>query len=92
MKQHLIFDIIWYFKIYKYSRYIIKDSSVHIRTHAKQLLIIFNSKPSKLADINKEVRQTCPVSPTLFNIGLDEIVTEWKNEDKEFHYQKINNY
>jgi hypothetical protein len=77
-------------KIYKYSRYIIKDSSGHI--HAKQLLIIFNSKPSKLADINKGVRQTCPVSPTLFNIGLDEIVGKWKNEDKEFHYQKINNY
>jgi hypothetical protein len=37
--------------------------------------IKFNSKLSKLAKINRGVRQGCPVSPTQFNIYLDEIIT-----------------
>ena len=35
----------------------------------------------KLAEINNEVRQGCPFSPTLFNTHLDEIITKWQKED-----------
>jgi hypothetical protein len=41
-----------------------------------KIMINFNNKLSKLVEINKEVRQGCPFSPTLFNIYLDEIITK----------------
>jgi hypothetical protein len=36
-----------------------------------KISIQFNFKLSKPAEINREVHQGCPLSPTLFNIYLD---------------------
>ena len=53
---------------------------VHIYTQYK-ILIKFNNKLSKLVEINKGVRQVCPLAPTLCNIYLDEIITKRQNQD-----------
>jgi hypothetical protein len=53
---------------------------VDINTQNKTL-IKFNTKLSKLAEINKGVHQGWPFSPALFNIYLDDIITKWKKED-----------
>ena len=46
-----------------------------------KILIKFNNKLSKSVEINKGVRQGYPLSPTLFNIYLDEIITKWQKQD-----------
>jgi len=33
------------------------------------------------SDINKGVHQGCPLSPTPFNVYLDEIITKWQKQD-----------
>jgi hypothetical protein len=43
-------------------------------------MIKFNKKTSKQLEINKVVLQGCPLSPTPFNIYLDEIITKWQNK------------
>jgi len=55
---------------------------VDIYTH-KKILIKFNNKIPQPAEINKAVRQGCPLSPTLFNtlVYLDEIITKWQKQD-----------
>jgi transcription initiation factor TFIIIB Brf1 subunit/transcription initiation factor TFIIB len=52
---------------------------VDIYTQNK-LLIKFNNKLSKLAEINQGVRQGCPLSHTLFNIYLDALITKWQKQ------------
>jgi transcription initiation factor TFIIIB Brf1 subunit/transcription initiation factor TFIIB len=52
---------------------------VDIHTQNK-ISIKFSSRPSNLAEINR-VREGCPLSRTLFNMYLDEIITKWQKED-----------
>jgi hypothetical protein len=63
----------------KYDRKRLK-AVVDIHTQNK-ISIKFNSRPSNLAEINRGVCQGCPLSPTLVNIYLDEIITKWQKED-----------
>ena len=52
---------------------------VDIYTQNK-ILINYN-KLSKPVEINKGVRQGCPLSSTLFNTYIDEIITKWQKQD-----------
>jgi len=54
--------------------------TVDIYTQNK-ILIKFNNKLTKPVEINQGVRLGFPLSPTLFNIYLDKIVTKWQNQD-----------
>ena len=54
---------------------------VDIHTQNK-ILVKLNSILSKLAKINTGICQGCPLSLTLSNMYLDEIVTTWQKEDK----------
>jgi len=53
---------------------------VDIYTQNK-ILIKLNNNLSKPVEINKGVHQGFPLSPKLFNIYLDEIITKWQNQD-----------
>jgi hypothetical protein len=48
---------------------------------------------SKPVEINKGIRQGCPLSPTMFNVYLYAIITKWQNQDitgtKLSNYQQL---
>jgi hypothetical protein len=46
-----------------------------------KIMIKFYNKTSKLVEINKGVGQGCPLSPTLFNVYLDETIIKWQKQD-----------
>jgi hypothetical protein len=46
-----------------------------------KILIKFNNKLSKPVEINKRLHQGCPLSPTIFYVYLDEIITKWQKPD-----------
>ena len=75
-ERHFLFNIL---KSRHISDTLLK-AIVDIYTQNK-ILIKFNNKLSKPAEMNKAVRQGCPLLPALFNIYLDEIITKWQKQD-----------
>ena len=59
---------------------ILLKAVVNIYTQNK-IVIKFNNKLSKPAEISKGVCQGCPLSSTLFNLYLDEIITKRQKQD-----------
>jgi len=76
IQRHILFNILK-------SRHIpdtLLKAIVDIYTQNK-IFIKFYNKLSKPVEINKGVCQGCPLSPTLYNIYLDAIITKWQNQD-----------
>jgi hypothetical protein len=76
LRRHILFDIL---KSRNIPDTLLK-AVVDIHTQNK-ISIKFNSKSSKLAEINTGVHQGFPLSPTIFNMYFDEIITKWQEED-----------
>jgi hypothetical protein len=74
VQSHILFDIL---KSRNIPDTLLK-AIVEIHKQNK-ISIKFNSRPSNLDEINR-VCKDCPLSPTLFNICLDEILAKWQNE------------
>jgi len=53
-------------------------TKIHGNNGMKIKLYAVLTRPTK---INKDVRQICPISPTLFNTYVNQIITEWKDEE-----------
>jgi len=47
---------------------------------------------TQLIKINKGVRLDCPLSPTLFNTCIHQIITEWKEEETKGINTERNEY
>lgn len=74
-QRHILYDILK-------SRNIpgtLLSSSADIYTQNK-ILIKLTSKLPRLVEINKAVRQVCPLSPTPCNMYLDERMTKWQKK------------
>jgi hypothetical protein len=42
-----------------------------------EILIKLNNTTTDTKSINKGVRQVCPLSPTLFNVYINEVIKDW---------------
>lgn len=68
--------------------HLIKTIQSLYRNNVIQIKIQDSTK--KMAEINQGVRQGCPLSPTLFNIYIDEITRLWFEKIKHFNIDNVN--